>query len=70
MKNKKVERIIPKLTGKAPMSYDLKDDGTLVVIDHTGKKQTFVLRCWDKLVDGPMPDFNLSKPRPKKPRGK
>jgi len=33
MKDKQIEKIIPKLIGARAMDYDLKEDGLLVVID-------------------------------------
>jgi len=42
MKDKQIEKIIPKLIGAAAMDYDLKEDGLLVVIDQQGKKRRFL----------------------------
>ena len=42
MKDKQIEKIIPKLIGAAAMDYDLKEDGLLVVIDQQGKKRCFL----------------------------
>ena len=42
MKDKQIEKLIPKLIGAAAMDYDLKEDGLLVVIDQQGKKRRFL----------------------------
>ena len=42
MKDKQIEKIIPKLIGAPAMDYDLKEDGLLVVIDQQGKKRRFL----------------------------
>jgi len=41
MKDKKIEKILPRLVNRPPLAYDLKADGQLVVIDAQGRKLSF-----------------------------
>jgi hypothetical protein len=53
MKDKNLEKIIPKLIGNKPMDYDLKSDGLLVVIDAEGKKRSIPpAEYWSLLNEG------------------
>ena len=51
MKDKKIEKILPKLVGSRPLAYDLKADGQLVVIDAQGRKLSFTPAVYQPLYN-------------------
>lgn len=61
MKDKKVEKAIPRLVGGAPMAYDLKPNGLLVVIDGQGAKHTFTPEQYTNLIIGKVTFEELTK---------
>lgn len=60
MKDKTVEKIIPKLIASPALDYDLKRDGLLVVIDAAGKKHSFKPDAYLPLLT---PNRSASKPK-------
>jgi len=61
MKDKTIEKIIPKLIDGKPMDYDLKPDGLLVVIDAHSKKCSFPQESYQAYIDEGKPAAKREK---------
>jgi len=50
MENERLKEIVEALAGPNALSYALKADGTLVVIDRAGRKQSFPAAAYQPLL--------------------
>lgn len=61
MKDKSIEKILPRLVGGTPLDHDLKADGLLVVIDAQGRKVSFAPGEYQALINEAQPAVKRGK---------